>query len=109
MNSLGGMYQGPFREINSPSTAEVKKILDEFQASKAFQKKAPMVFVDEIHRFSKSQQDILLAPVERGDMILVCYFRKKHSINIAKDRSDDREPILQTQCCSFITVSGPCV
>ncbi len=69
------MYCGPFREINSPSTADVKKILDEFQSSKAFQKKAPMVFVDEIHRFSKSQQDILLAPVERGEMILVSYLK----------------------------------
>ena len=32
--------------------------------------KPPVLFIDEIHRFSKSQQDSLLAAVERGDVVL---------------------------------------
>lgn len=33
--------------------------------------KAPVLFIDEIHRFSKSQQDSLLGAVERGDVVLI--------------------------------------
>mgnify|MGYP001121167712 CR=1 FL=1 len=33
--------------------------------------KLTLVFIDEIHRFSKAQQDVLLSPVERGQIILI--------------------------------------
>lgn len=48
---------------------EVRVILDE--AKKLNGKDKPVLFIDEIHRFTKSQQDILLPAVENGWVILV--------------------------------------
>ena len=48
------------------------------------QRRANMLFVDEIHRFNKAQQDVLLPGVEEGEVILV-------------GRATDREPVLHGQ------------
>ncbi|MFH1575506.1 MAG: replication-associated recombination protein A [Candidatus Nealsonbacteria bacterium] len=50
----------------SAGKADVKKILDE--DTKGYPK---VLFLDEIHRFNKSQQDFLLPYVERGDITLI--------------------------------------
>jgi len=50
----------------SAGKADIKKILDEDM--KGYPK---VVFLDEIHRFNKSQQDFLLPYVERGDIALI--------------------------------------
>ena len=46
---------------------EIREIVDKAQKSK----KKTILFVDEIHRFSKSQQDALLQPIEAGTIILL--------------------------------------
>jgi putative ATPase len=45
--------------------------MDEFTSSKIFQSKKPILFIDEIHRFNKAQQDVFLSPIEKGEFILV--------------------------------------
>ena len=50
---------------------EVRAIIDEARAWKERQEKQTVLFLDEIHRFTKSQQDSLLGAVERGDIILI--------------------------------------
>ena len=53
------------------SAAELKKFLLEHREQPLFRTIPPVVFLDEIHRFNKAQQDILLPFLERGEAILV--------------------------------------
>ena len=57
----------PFYTL-SAVTSGVKDVRDVIKASKGrfFNENSPILFIDEIHRFSKSQQDSLLGAVERG-------------------------------------------
>lgn len=49
---------------------EIKEVMKEAQERKRFGKKT-ILFIDEIHRFNKAQQDAFLPYVERGDIILI--------------------------------------
>ena len=49
---------------------EIKKIMQEAEANTAYGQKT-IVFVDEIHRFNKAQQDALLPFVENGSIVLI--------------------------------------
>jgi len=55
----------------SGSAAELKKFLAEHRDQPLFRSVPPVLFLDEIHRFNRAQQDILLPPLERGEAILV--------------------------------------
>lgn len=52
---------------------EVREVIEKAKAANLFSsnKGAPILFIDEIHRFSKSQQDALLGAVEEGTIILI--------------------------------------
>lgn len=52
---------------------EVREVLEKarIEASGMFSKGRPILFIDEIHRFSKSQQDSLLGAVENGTVTLI--------------------------------------
>ncbi|GHT51442.1 ATPase AAA [Bacteroidia bacterium] len=56
--------------INS-GVKDVREIIDKVKSSQFFNKERPILFIDEIHRFSKSQQDSLLAAVENGTITLI--------------------------------------
>lgn len=57
--------------INS-GVKEVREVIQKAQSQGLFaQGKAPLLFIDEIHRFSKSQQDSLLGAVEQGVVVLI--------------------------------------
>lgn len=62
-----------FVEINSTSTGvgEVKKLFAEAKNELSLTGRKTIIFCDEIHRFSKSQQDVFLGPVEAGQVTLV--------------------------------------
>jgi putative ATPase len=53
------------------SAAELKKFLLDHREQPLFRTMPPVVFLDEIHRFNKAQQDILLPFLERGEAILI--------------------------------------
>jgi putative ATPase len=55
----------------SGSAAELKKFLTESREMPLFRAVPPVVFLDEIHRFNRAQQDILLPFLERGEAILI--------------------------------------
>lgn len=55
----------------SGSAAELKKFLQESREMPLFRTVPPVVFLDEIHRFNRAQQDILLPFLERGEAILI--------------------------------------
>lgn len=50
---------------------EVREVIDEAKSQNLFSGKSPILFIDEIHRFNKSQQDSLLHAVEKGWVILI--------------------------------------
>ena len=64
---------GRFVEINSTSTgvAECKKIFADARGELTLTGRKTIVFCDEIHRFSKTQQDVFLGPVETGLITLI--------------------------------------
>ncbi|OGY90071.1 MAG: AAA family ATPase [Candidatus Komeilibacteria bacterium RIFCSPLOWO2_01_FULL_45_10] len=55
----------------SGSLAEVRAIVAEARERKKFQQQRTILFVDEIHRFNKAQQDAFLPVVEDGTIILI--------------------------------------
>ena len=57
----------------SAVSSGVKDVREVMESAKkiAFWWTSPILFIDEIHRFSKSQQDSLLAAVEQGDITLI--------------------------------------
>lgn len=56
----------------SSGVKEVREVIDRSRNSRMFSGgKAPVLFIDEIHRFSKSQQDALLGAVEDGTVVLI--------------------------------------
>ncbi|MCK9629594.1 MAG: replication-associated recombination protein A [Bacteroidales bacterium] len=50
---------------------DVRDIIEKSRSNSLFNKSRPILFIDEIHRFSKSQQDALLGAVEDGTFILI--------------------------------------
>jgi putative ATPase len=62
-----------FIELNATSTgvAEVKKLFTEAANELALTGRKTIIFCDEIHRFSKAQQDVFLKPVEAGTITLI--------------------------------------
>ena len=56
----------------SAGVKEVREVIDKARGSSLFSSGlAPILFIDEIHRFSKSQQDALLGAVEDGTVVLI--------------------------------------
>ncbi|KAK3311998.1 hypothetical protein B0H66DRAFT_486606 [Apodospora peruviana] len=62
-----------FIELNATSTgvAEVKKFFAEAANELALTGRKTIIFCDEIHRFTKAQQDVFLKPVEAGTITLI--------------------------------------
>ena len=50
---------------------DVREVIEKAQKGRFFSEAAPILFIDEIHRFSKSQQDSLLGAVEKGIVTLI--------------------------------------
>lgn len=55
----------------SSGVKEVREVIEKAKNQHLFSGKAPVLFIDEIHRFNKSQQDSLLHAVEKGWIVLV--------------------------------------
>ena len=70
---IASLVGSRFVEINSTSTgvAECKKIFSDARSELSLTGRKTIVFCDEIHRFSKTQQDVFLGPVESGQVTLI--------------------------------------
>lgn len=56
--------------INS-GVKDIREVIEKAQKQQFFSRPNPILFIDEIHRFSKSQQDSLLGAVEQGTITLI--------------------------------------
>ena len=63
----------PFYTLSAVTSGvkDVRDVIDKAQKGRFFNEASPILFIDEIHRFSKSQQDSLLGAVERGIVTLI--------------------------------------
>lgn len=65
--------KGTFVQIDATSTGvgELRKVLQDARDRLKFYNQKTILFIDEIHRFNKAQQDVLLPAVEQGVVILI--------------------------------------
>lgn len=70
---IANLSDRPFYALSAvhSSVKDVRDVIEKAEKNKLFTPKPPILFIDEIHRFSKSQQDSLLAAVERGTVVLI--------------------------------------
>ena len=63
----------PFFSLSAVSSGvkEVREVIEKNRSNRLFTTARPILFIDEIHRFSKSQQDALLGAVEDGTITLI--------------------------------------
>jgi putative ATPase len=63
----------PFHTLSAVSSGvkDVRDTIDKARRQQFFDRASPILFIDEIHRFSKSQQDSLLGAVEEGVVTLI--------------------------------------
>ena len=63
----------PFYTLSAVSSGvkDVREVIERAQKERFFNQASPILFIDEIHRFSKSQQDSLLGAVEKGTVTLI--------------------------------------
>ena len=63
----------PFFTLSAVTSGvkDVREVIEKARSSRFFNQNNPILFIDEIHRFSKSQQDSLLGAVEQGIITLI--------------------------------------
>ena len=63
----------PFYTLSAVTSGvkDVRDVIEKAQKGRFFNEASPILFIDEIHRFSKSQQDSLLGAVEKGIVTLI--------------------------------------
>ncbi len=72
-NIIAKTLDVPFYILSAVTSGvkDVREVIERAKSSRFFGKSNPILFIDEIHRFSKSQQDSLLGAVEQGTIILI--------------------------------------
>lgn len=70
---IANKLDAPFYTLSAISSGvkDVREVIDKAKSNKFFNTTSPLLFIDEIHRFSKSQQDSLLNAVETGVVTLI--------------------------------------
>ncbi len=72
-NIIAHQLKRPFYGLSAINAGvkDIREIIDKAKSNSLFAQKNPILFIDEIHRFSKSQQDSLLGAVEKGVITLI--------------------------------------
>ncbi len=70
---IAGTTDSDFKRLNAVAAgiADIRRIVDEAKDARHLYHRRTIIFIDEIHRFNKSQQDVLLPYVEDGRLILI--------------------------------------
>lgn len=70
---IANKLETPFFTLSAVTSGvkDVRDVIDKAKGSQFFSRQSPILFIDEIHRFSKSQQDSLLGAVEKGIVALI--------------------------------------
>lgn len=70
---IANKLETPFFTLSAVTSGvkDVREVIEKARQSRFFNQQSPILFIDEIHRFSKSQQDSLLGAVEKGTVTLI--------------------------------------
>ena len=70
---IANRLEVPFYTLSAVTSGvkDVREVIEKAKNGRFFSSASPILFIDEIHRFSKSQQDSLLGAVERGVVTLI--------------------------------------
>lgn len=70
---IAGKLNRPFYTLSAISSGvkDIRDVIEKAKGTNLFNTVAPILFIDEIHRFSKNQQDALLGAVENGTFTLI--------------------------------------
>ena len=70
---IANKLETPFYTLSAVTSGvkDVRDVIDRAKSNRFFSQASPILFIDEIHRFSKSQQDSLLGAVETGVVTLI--------------------------------------
>lgn len=70
---IANKLETPFYTLSAVTSGvkDVRDVIDKARNNRFFNRMSPILFIDEIHRFSKSQQDSLLGAVETGVVTLI--------------------------------------
>ncbi|MBF1627160.1 MAG: replication-associated recombination protein A [Prevotella sp.] len=70
---IAHQLETPFYTLSAVTSGvkDVREVIERAKSGRFFNSVSPILFIDEIHRFSKSQQDSLLGAVERGVVTLI--------------------------------------
>ena len=70
---IANRLETPFYTLSAVTSGvkDVRDVIERAQKGRFFNEASPILFIDEIHRFSKSQQDSLLGAVEKGIVTLI--------------------------------------
>jgi len=70
---IANKLETPFYTLSAVTSGvkDVRDVIEKAKSGRFFSTASPILFIDEIHRFSKSQQDSLLGAVERGVVTLI--------------------------------------
>ena len=70
---IANRLEVPFYTLSAVTSGvkDVREVIEKARNGRFFSAASPILFIDEIHRFSKSQQDSLLGAVERGVVTLI--------------------------------------
>lgn len=73
VNIIANLSEKDFYNLSAINSGvkDVREVIEKAKKSNLFSKSNPILFIDEIHRFSKSQQDSLLGSVEDGTLTLI--------------------------------------
>ena len=71
--SIANQVEVPFYTLSAVTSGvkDVREVIERAKKNSFFSRESPILFIDEIHRFSKSQQDSLLGAVEKGIVTLI--------------------------------------
>ena len=70
---IANKLETPFYTLSAVTSGvkDVREVIERAKSGRFFSQASPILFIDEIHRFSKSQQDSLLGAVEKGIVTLI--------------------------------------
>lgn len=70
---IANRLERPFYTLSAINSGvkDVREVIEKAKSNRFFNQPNPILFIDEIHRFSKSQQDSLLGAVENGTVTLI--------------------------------------
>lgn len=70
---IAAMHDRPFYKLSAVHSGvkDVRDTIEKARKQQFFDRPGPILFIDEIHRFSKSQQDSLLGAIEKGILTLI--------------------------------------